>query len=322
MSDRVARPPASRFERLLGWAERIGLGTSGERPGTNVAGSWLRAYGVIAVLVLAVDTVNILTVLHDAASYGAPPAPWQPVVWEYSSGVATLAVCTTIALALRIAPPGETAWPRLLVSHGLASLVFSLAHVALMTLLRVAVYAAVGARYRVASVDFPYEYRKDLLAYAVIGAIFWVMTRRATAPAQPAGREPRPEPVRSFDIDDGRATHRTPVASILAVRAAANYVEFHLDGGRTRLMRIALRDVERQLAPAGFVRSHRSWVVNSGRVAALTPAGSGDFQITLDTGLTLPCSRRYPNALAAITTAAGAVRRNSRALPLTGPARS
>ena len=88
------------------------------------------------------------------------------------------------------------------------------------------------------------------------------------------------------------------MGEIVAATAAGNYVEFALEDGRRPLMRASLGAVETALAPHGFVRTHRSWLVNAARVRALTAAGSGDFRLDLGCGLTAPLSRRYPGALA------------------------
>ena len=63
-------------------------------------------------------------------------------------------------------------------------------------------------------------------------------------------------------------------------------------------MRAPLSQVEAALTPHGFVRTHRSWLVNAARVRALQPAGSGDFRVALDGNLCAPLSRRFPEALA------------------------
>ena len=49
--------------------------------------------------------------------------------------------------------------------------------------------------------------------------------------------------------------------------------------------------------PRGFVRTHRSWVVNAAQVTGLRPEGSGDYAIEID-ALTVPLSRRFSEALA------------------------
>jgi len=66
---------------------------------------------------------------------------------------------------------------------------------------------------------------------------------------------------------------------------------------RRPLMRASMAQIEAALAPHGFLRTHRSWLVNPARVRGLSATGSGDFRIDLGAGLTAPSSRRYPEAV-------------------------
>ena len=111
-------------------------------------------------------------------------------------------------------------------------------------------------------------------------------------------REARETPVRpvSFDIRDGARLIRAPLGDILAVASAGNYVEFILADGRRPLMRATLAAVEVELERCGFVRTHRSWLVNAARMSGLRPEGSGDWTVELG-ALEAPLSRRYSEAL-------------------------
>ena len=84
---------------------------------------------------------------------------------------------------------------------------------------------------------------------------------------------------------------------VLAIASAGNYVEFVLKDGRRPLMRSPLSTLESELGSRGFLRTHRSWLVNAGEMTALKPEGSGDYTIELG-NLTAPLSRRFPEALA------------------------
>jgi DNA-binding LytR/AlgR family response regulator len=87
------------------------------------------------------------------------------------------------------------------------------------------------------------------------------------------------------------------LSEILAITSAGNYVEFALQDGRRLLMRSPLSAVENDLEGRGFVRTHRSWLVNEAAVTGLQPEGSGDYGVTLGS-LTVPLSRRFPASLA------------------------
>ena len=61
-------------------------------------------------------------------------------------------------------------------------------------------------------------------------------------------------------------------------------------------MRATLAAVEAELSRFGFVRVHRSWLVNTDRVTGLRPDGSGDWTVELG-AVEAPLSRRFPAAL-------------------------
>lgn len=262
------------------------------RPHSTTGGAG-RAYIGIALLVLAFDTVNVFSVVHDTGRRGPPIALWQPAVWEYTSGVSTIAFAALALLALRIAPLERRRWLRALGLHLVAATAFSVLHVAAMVILRVSIYAGLGLGYFWSPSDFPYELRKDLLAYVLVCGIFWVSARLAEPASAPA-----PRVLVTFDIVDGARTLRTPIGDIVAVRSAGNYVEFRLADGSARMMRTTLAKVEQILGAHGFVRIHRSWIANTSRLRLIEPSGSGDHRLVLDGGVEAPVSRRYPEALA------------------------
>jgi len=290
-----------------GWAHRLFRRddgrprvTNGRSSGTSgarlPAGAWL----AVAALLLLVTFVNVTTQLDDARRRGVALPIALPLTLEISSAIAALVASTVIGLAVRLAPPGRARFWRTIVVHVTGSVAYSGAHVALMTLLRTLAFGTVGHHSRWTLQELPYEYRKDVLAYVVVAGIFWMLTRQTPEPAPPEAGQAEPgaagPPV--FDIRDGASILRVPVAEILAAQAAGNYVEFALEDGRRPLMRTSMAQAEAALARHGFLRTHRSWLVNAGRVRALTAAGSGDFRLDLGGGLTAPLSRRYPAALA------------------------
>jgi DNA-binding LytR/AlgR family response regulator len=273
----------------------IGRWNGGPSTGKSTDGrSILYAYIAITAFVLSIDSIDVLTILHDAAGRGVRIAAWTPIVAEYSSGGASIALAFMAMLAVRAAPPERGRWLRFAAVQLLAATTFSVLHIAGMVGARAAIYTVLGLRYHWALSDTAYEYRKDLPAYALMASIFWVAGRLSLRPAPP----PAESPHFTFDIIDGARTRRTPVGEILAVQSAGNYVKFRLADGSTPLMRATLADVERGLGAHGFVRVHRSWIVNAHRLRLLEPSGSGDYWLVLDGGVEAPVSRRYPAALA------------------------
>jgi len=74
-------------------------------------------------------------------------------------------------------------------------------------------------------------------------------------------------------------------------------VAITLADGRTPLMRATLTGLEQQLAAGGFVRTHRSWLVNLRHVRESEPTGSGDFVLRMADSGEVPLSRRYSEAV-------------------------
>lgn len=284
---------ASRDRRAAAVTNGASSGTVGRRAGRHAADPRDLREGAIwiAGVSLAVVVVNSLTTLADVTDVDA----WEPWVWEGSSMVGLLAALWAPWLATALAPPDETlaeGWrPRLrfMGVHALGVLAYSALHVGVFVLIREAAYALIaGADYHFGD-RFLYEFRKDVLAYSLFVSVFWLcgyMRRRRDEPVRPV----------SFDIRDGARIIRAPLGEILAVASAGNYVEFLLADGRRPLMRATLAAVEVELERFGFVRAHRSWLVNAGRVTGLRPDGSGDWTVELG-AVEAPLSRRYPQAL-------------------------
>ena len=80
------------------------------------------------------------------------------------------------------------------------------------------------------------------------------------------------------------------------VEAAGVYVELHA-GKKVYLHRGSITEMETQLAPARFVRIHRSTLVNLDRVRELTPGTHGEFHVLLTDGTGLKLSRGYRHRL-------------------------
>ncbi|HEY5410336.1 MAG TPA: LytTR family DNA-binding domain-containing protein [Caulobacteraceae bacterium] len=276
-------------------------GTFGAAGGTT--GAWmgmdgvawraaLKAYAAFALLVAVIDTENVFSAVRDRAAMGHPIAWIEPAIWESSSGISFLIFAPVAYIAARLAPLRPAGWPKFALIHALASVVFSSLHILGMGLIRIGAYAVGGSRYHGRLFDFVYEYRKDIPAYIILVGLVWLLReleQRRVPPAQPAGP--------TFDIKDGVRVIRAPVQNIVAVSSAGNYIEVVLADGRRPLMRSTLAAAGAALEPHGFVRTHRSWLVNAARVRELTAVGSGDFVLRLEGGAEAPLSRRFRTAL-------------------------
>jgi two-component system LytT family response regulator len=82
------------------------------------------------------------------------------------------------------------------------------------------------------------------------------------------------------------------VTEIDWIEAAGDYVSIHV-GGKTWLMRETIAALELRLALSGFVRIHRSVLVNVDRVAELQPQDKGEYAVLLRDGTALKLTRSY-----------------------------
>ncbi|MEQ8206230.1 MAG: hypothetical protein RIA65_08665, partial [Woeseia sp.] len=179
------------------------------------------------LLVLIVNTVGATSGLMDRARLGLEIALWKPFVWEYSSGIAVLVL---IPLVLRLdsqLPFRDNAWKIPAILHLLATIPFSIAHVAIMVALRKAVYASVGEQYDFGHIptEFLYEYQKDVITYfTVLAGIYgWRLFRSRQSGASYQQAE-RGTADLQFLIKDRGQTHRVKAADIDWIEAAGNYV--------------------------------------------------------------------------------------------------
>jgi two-component system LytT family response regulator len=83
------------------------------------------------------------------------------------------------------------------------------------------------------------------------------------------------------------------------VEASGNYVRLHV-GGEAHLLRESMKNMERRLDPATFVRIHRSAIVNVDRIRELEPWFHGEYIVILRDGTRLTSSRVFSDRLNAL----------------------
>lgn len=249
---------------------------------------WLALFLIVFVLTV----VNATSILLQVPEAKRDFAAWEPFVWEATSGAAVLLMVPLVHWAFRhwpLMPPG---WAKA-GAHLAMTLPFSLGHVALLWLFRWAIYRMSGGFYAWGDdgfgLEFLYEWRKDVLVYALLLILFWIEQRlRQPAPAPVVS-----EPLLSFRTGGG-TVHLRP-SDIRLVEAAGNYVEIEV-GERRHLVRMTLAAAGEQLG-SGFVQVHRSRLVNLQLIRAEKPQPSGDVLLDLIDGTAVMASRRYRDRL-------------------------
>lgn len=258
-----------------------------------------RTYLYFGCFLFASFIVLSMSDQHDLQRVGSP---YADLAWlsQATSHIVIFALTPLITFMLSRYP--LSAWRRNLPMHLGAVVVFSVAHILIMAFLRKLLTPLVfGFPYEFGLADpstWLYEFRKDVLSYSLIAAIFamnrlaeqrGLEARAATADASERHR---------LTLKSGGRTYFVNADDIIWVKAASNYVEV-VTPARTYLARTTLTELERLLDAAGgqHVRVHRSHVVNLKSIAGIEPTGEGDVVLELETGDKVPGSRRYRDRL-------------------------
>jgi DNA-binding LytR/AlgR family response regulator len=139
-----------------------------------------------------------------------------------------------------------------------------------------------------------YEFAKDLVTYLMrttgVLALNYLLQRK---PSEPVADKLAAGPPERFAVRRrGGSEVMVEVADIDWIEASGNYAILHV-GGDTFEIRSSLAKLEGELDAKRFVRVHKSFVVNIGRVAEVTPWVSGAWRIRLQDGAEINLSRRY-----------------------------
>ena len=235
---------------------------------------------------------------HDDLVRAGSTHPNLPWLSQATSHLVILAMVPFITFMLSRFPFTSDRWRQNLAIHAAATVAFSAVHIFLMVWFRKLLTPLVfGFPYDFGLTDLSlwlYEYRKDVLSYTLIAAIFWMnrVAEQKAMEAEAARSEAKDR--HRLTLKSGGRTYFVTADDVIWAKDASNYVEV-VTPTKTYLARMTLTELERLLEEAGghHVRVHRSHIVNLDHVRVITPTGEGDALIELDTGDTVPGSRRY-----------------------------
>lgn len=218
------------------------------------------------------------------------------LLWAVSSwGIWALVTPLTFkGLRRRQAAPDEGLWPYVKFLAGMLLLAL---------ILRAGIDYATAAHGVVeSSLIFLPRY---LVALAAI-VLVWHFFLREKPPVKPptVGGETTPAenqtPTGNYPdtllVDKGNDECLIRVDRIQHISAARNYVEIYCDH-QHYLMRATMKQVEEQLPPSMFLRTHRSHIVNVNQIERIRTLPSGNGTVQLRCGKTLSLSRKYRDQL-------------------------
>ncbi len=101
----------------------------------------------------------------------------------------------------------------------------------------------------------------------------------------------RPGPPRIAIKEKGKILF-IDLLQIVSVHAEGNYVLLQ-KGPTSYLLRESISGMVEKLKPYGFIRIHRSFVVNGSMVEEIHPYATGDYRVRLKGGNEYPVARSY-----------------------------
>ena len=269
---------------------------------------WQMAFAVI--LLAAAAASNTYTAIADAARAGTRLPLWEPALWESTSVACVAALIPAVGWWLTQFPLSPSSALRNLPAHLMATVPFSLLHVAGMVALRDLAYRLLGQHYHFGRwwPNWLYEFRKDIVTYWVLllALMAFRLYRRsldgpaagAAPPAEvpPGEVPPGGSPAERLVVRKLNREYILNVADIDRIDANGNYVSVHAHG-TTYPRRESLSALESKLDRGRFVRVHRAHLVNLDRIREIQPWDHGDYRIVLHDGSCVNLSRRYRDRL-------------------------
>jgi hypothetical protein len=262
-----------------------------------------RLWGIVLLVSWFCINVVVLATSHvmEYQRMGKTLALWEPFCWEISSCLILL-LLIPLGLWLNDRWLARLEFKQWLAAHVLATLPFSVLHVAGMVGIRQLWYRLMDSYYQFGNlpVEFFYEYRKDAQAYltlALVIAGYRFIVRRLQGEAsyladsaESETIEPELPPERLLIKKLGRE-FLIQTNDIEWIEASGNYANLHIKDS-VYPMRITMDKLEK-LLPSNFTRIHRSTIVNLEQIQEIQALDTGDYEVRLHNQMKLTLSRRY-----------------------------
>ena len=91
-------------------------------------------------------------------------------------------------------------------------------------------------------------------------------------------------------VPEGRRMVPVAMADVVWIEAEGDYVRVHTPA-RSYLLTRSMKEIERRLDPARFIRVHRSAIVQSSHIREVRPSGNSRYRLLLSNGTTVIVSR-------------------------------
>jgi len=247
---------------------------------------------------VVIATLCVVAPLHNvylAGFTGQPGSLWKVWIYEISSGAVLMALALFVAWSATRFPLRHPSL-KVIAAHLVASIVFSVVHVASMVAVRKAVFGLLGDRYDFGPPlrGFAYEYGKDVFTYGIMLGVFTVSQWLRDS----AARRVEAEQFREhggITVRTPRGNVFVPFAAITHVESSGNYLTLFTASGQF-LHRATMKEVTELLPAEEFARTHRSHLVRLGAICGVRSRPDGEKVLELQDGQRVPLSRTYASA--------------------------
>jgi hypothetical protein len=130
-----------------------------------------------------------------------------------------------------------------------------------------------------------------VLLYIVWSLLYLQFTDKPLG-APPASATVAASSMDSINVTKGSKVFKLDPANITCIKASGDYVEL-VTGAESYLKQGPISFYEQALSQGPFVRIHRSIIVNSDKIAAISGPAKGQYWIRMQDGQELRSSRRY-----------------------------
>jgi hypothetical protein len=249
------------------------------------------AFWVVSIALLW--SLDLLTKFDDRARNGLLDEATRTmlIAEQITSGIAALMMVWFVVIWVRQFPIVEGQLPRSALGHIVGSILFAFGHFALMIVSRIALFPVLVGRSYVWWGDpvgnLVFEYQKDVKIYA--GMVTCIAVYHFWRKQNTSDSESLP---RRLFVQTGRGSQLLEFDDIECLTAARNYVSV-FTAEREYVVRETLANLYKRLPEDRFVRSHRSHIVNLGRITEIRGPASGPQSLCLQSGREIPVGRSF-----------------------------
>jgi hypothetical protein len=249
-------------------------------------------YGFINAWIESVSTIG------DFQRVSIIISDWEPYTWAYSSFIVTFILILYIVKTQVIHPLTYGCFKKHFLFHLGHSLVFSIAHIIGMVLIRKVVYFINNKTYEFGHwpTEMLYEYRKDILSYFFILSgiyVYQMIIKQLQGDASIVTEHKNASTqTNKLLIKKKGKEFIINLKNVSSIESGGNYIYIH-SNNQVYPMRSTMNKMIEKLDHNLFIRVHRSYIVNVDHIKEIVSPENQVYKIIMKNKSTIPLSRKY-----------------------------